>query len=227
MLVVLFALHSPVLLLAVVPPPFTLMMLKCGLEGLGDAKYDFRYDWVPLSRISPQAQLAVIAAEDQKFPHHLGFDLDAIGKAWDYNQRAKRVRGASTISQQVAKNLFFPFTRSWVRKAIEAYWTCWIELLWSKQRILEVYLNTVELGQGTFGVEAASQHFFGHPAASLSAAESARLAAVLPNPRAYSVVKPGPYVAGRASWIRRQMGQLGTGYLRQLPAHPAWMDGFL
>lgn len=227
LLVLVLALHAPVLLLAVVPVPFSLMMLKGWLECWGDSQFDARYDWVSLDAISPQVQLAVIAAEDQKFPRHFGFDLEAIGKAWDYNQRSQRVRGASTISQQVAKNLFFPFGRSWVRKAIEAYWTCWIELLWPKQRILEVYLNIVELGPGTFGVEAASQRYFGHSAARLNASEAARLAAVLPNPREYSVQRPGAYVAGRAGWIRRQMSQLGLGYLKDVPVLPGWLDALV
>lgn len=212
-------LHAPVLLLAVVPPPFTLMMAKAWVGG--SPGIDYR--WVSLADISPSMQLAVIAAEDQKFARHLGFDLEAIGAAWRHNQHGRRLRGGSTLSQQVAKNLFFPFGRNWVRKGVEAYWTCWIEALWSKRRILEVYLNVAELGPGIFGVEAASRHYFGRPARQLTAAEAARLAAVLPNPGAYSVGAPGPHVAGRAAWIRSQMRQLGPGWLQQVPAVPGWL----
>jgi monofunctional biosynthetic peptidoglycan transglycosylase len=168
-----------------------------------------RYQWVDMQAISPSMALAVVAAEDQKFPQHLGFDIKAIGEAWQAYQDGRGVRGASTITQQVAKNLFLWPGRSLVRKGIEAYITLALELLWSKQRILEVYLNVAEFGPGIFGVAAASKTFFGKPTARLSASEAALLAAVLPNPQQRHVARPSPEVLQRRAWILRQMQQLG------------------
>jgi monofunctional biosynthetic peptidoglycan transglycosylase len=168
-----------------------------------------RYQWVDLEDISPFMALAVVAAEDQKFPHHPGFDLDALGEAWQAYQHGRGGRGGSTISQQVAKNLFLWPGRSLVRKGIEAYITLTLEVLWSKRRILEVYLNVAEFGPGIFGVAAASKTFFAKPAAHLSASEAALLAAVLPNPRQRHVARPAPDVLQRRAWILRQMHQLG------------------
>lgn len=166
--------------------------------------------WVPRSEIADVMPLAAIAAEDQKFPEHHGFDLDAIGKAFENNQKGRgRVRGASTISQQVAKNLFLWKGRSWLRKGLEAWFTLWIELLWSKERIVEVYLNIAEFGPGVYGVEAAAQRYFERPASALDSARAARLAAVLPNPKRMSAAKPSAYVLRRQAWIERQMRQLG------------------
>jgi monofunctional glycosyltransferase len=150
----------------------------------------------------------VVAAEDQKFPSHRGFDVESIGDAWEQRARG-RVRGASTISQQVAKNLFLWSGRSWVRKGFEAWFTVLIESLWSKQRILEVYLNVAEFGPGIYGAEAAAQRHFGKPAAALTRREAALLAAVLPDPRAMRAAVPSAYVARRARWIERQAAQLG------------------
>jgi len=167
------------------------------------------HDWVPWPEISRHAAVAVIAAEDQKFLEHQGFDLEAIDKAWTDAKRGRRLRGASTISQQVAKNLFLWPGQNWLRKGLEAWFTLWIEWLWPKQRILEVYLNSAEFGRGVWGVEAASQHFFRKPAAKLDRHEAALLAAVLPSPKRFRVDRPSPYVQQRQAWIMRQMSMLG------------------
>jgi monofunctional glycosyltransferase len=173
--------------------------------------------WRDFDRVSPQLALAVIASEDQRFPEHNGFDFEQIQKAMDEAERGGRSRGASTISQQVAKNLFLWNGRSYVRKGLEAWFTLLIETLWSKQRILEVYLNIAEFGRGIYGAEAAAQNFFHKPARNLNRAEAARLAAVLPSPRRYSADNPGPYVQRRQYQIEAQMAALGgTGYLARL-----------
>jgi monofunctional biosynthetic peptidoglycan transglycosylase len=192
------------------PVPMTAFMAGERLATRGEAKpLDQRQDWVPWEHISPHAAVAVIAAEDQKFSSHAGFDYDAIGKAVTDAQRGRRLRGASTISQQVAKNLFLWPGQSWLRKGLEAWFTVWIELLWPKQRILEVYLNVAQFGRGTWGIEAASRRYFGKPAARLSRHEAALLAAVLPSPTRYRVINPGPYVRQRQQWILGQMNRLG------------------
>jgi monofunctional biosynthetic peptidoglycan transglycosylase len=166
--------------------------------------------------VSPYVPLAMVAGEDQKFPFHHGFDVDAIQDAIDAADDGKRLRGASTISQQTAKNLFLWNGRSFVRKGLEAYFTVLIELTWPKQRILEVYMNIAELGDGIYGVGAASDAYFGAPPSRLSAGQAARLAAVLPSPRRFRVDRPSAYVQRRASWIQQQMGQLGgPGYLQR------------
>ncbi len=175
-----------------------------------------KHDWVSTAQISLPMQLAVIAAEDQNFPQHHGFDLDAIGQAIEAGLQGKRLRGASTLSQQTAKNLFLWPGRSLLRKGIEGWFTFWLELLLSKSRILEIYLNIVEFGPGIFGVEAASRQYFGKPAAELSPWESARLAAVLPNPYRFQVNRPTAYVLERSGWIQQQMRQLGTGTIESL-----------
>jgi monofunctional biosynthetic peptidoglycan transglycosylase len=193
-----------------IPVPVTSFMIQnwfAGDDGQ-QAGSDSPHDWVPWPEISMQAAVAVIAAEDQKFLEHQGFDLEAIDKAWTDAQRGRRLRGASTISQQVAKNLFLWPGQSWFRKSLEAWFTLWIEMLWPKQRILEVYLNSAEFGRGVWGVEAASRHFFHKPAANLNRHEAALLAAVLPNPKRYRVDRPSPYVLRRQQWILGQMQQL-------------------
>jgi len=167
------------------------------------------HQWVDLAAISSELQLAVIAAEDQRFADHHGFDMAAISAALKHNQRSERVRGASTLSQQTAKNLFMWSDRSMLRKGLEAWFTLLMELGWDKARILEVYLNIVEFGPGIYGAEAAARHYFGKSASRLTRYESSLLAAVLPNPWRYRVSPPSPYVQKRAVWIRRQMGQLG------------------
>jgi monofunctional biosynthetic peptidoglycan transglycosylase len=205
---------GPVLCMRVIDPPTSSYIVACRLGALfGGDWLEVEREWTDLERISPFAALAVVAAEDQKFPRHHGFDLDAIGDALEEGRDGGRVRGASTISQQVAKNLFLWQGRSFVRKGLEAWMTLWIELLWPKHRVLEVYLNLAELGPGVFGVEAASRRAFGKPAARLDAGEAALLAAVLPNPVRYRAEAPSPYVRGRAARIRREMDRLGPSYL--------------
>ena len=186
-----------------------------------DAHYVYRHSWVDLNRISPNLPLAVVASEDQKFPEHWGFDVSAIEKAYALNQHTHRVHGASTISQQVAKNLFLWSGRSYFRKGLEAYFTILIEALWPKRRILEVYLNIAEFGYGTYGAEAAAQRFFHKPASQLSRDDSALLAAVLPNPERYSAVAPSRYVQQRRDWILGQMQTLGgPEMLNEIDAYP-------
>ena len=170
-----------------------------------------------MDEISPQMALAVMAAEDQKFPDHWGFDVAAIEKAFSHNERRPtRIRGASTLSQQTAKNLFLWDGRSWLRKGLEAGLTSGIELVWTKRRILTVYLNIVEFGDGVFGVEEASRRYFNKPAKRLTASEAALLAAVLPNPHRFKANAPSGYVIQRQQWIMRQMRQLGgEGFLKE------------
>jgi monofunctional biosynthetic peptidoglycan transglycosylase len=176
-----------------------------------------RYDWVSFEDISPSMALAVVAGEDQKFPRHNGFDLPAIRQALQDWMQGKSLRGASTISQQVAKNLYLWPGRSLPRKGLEVWFTVLLETLWPKRRILEVYLNIVELGEQTFGVEAASRRFFNKSAAQLNRQEAALLAAVLPSPRRYRVDAPTAQVRRRQAWILKQMRQLGgPNYLDEL-----------
>ena len=183
----------------------------------GDANYRFTHQWADWTNISPNVKVAVMASEDQKFPEHLGFDFDSMEKAWANNQRGRKFRGGSTISQQVAKNLYLWPGHSYVRKGIEAYFTVLIEAMWSKQRILEVYLNSAEFGNGVFGVEAASRRYFGKSAAKLTAQEAALLAAVLPAPKRLLVNKPSGFVRARQGWIGRQIARMGgTSALKQL-----------
>jgi monofunctional biosynthetic peptidoglycan transglycosylase len=208
-----------VALLRFLDPPMSAFMAARQGEAWREGNWDFRvaYDWRDLGDISPYMPLAVIAAEDQNFAGHSGFDLKAIEKAIDHNARGKRVRGGSTISQQVAKNLFLWQGRSWLRKGLEAWYTLLIELMWPKQRIVEVYVNVAEFGDGIYGAQAAARSYWRKDASRLTATESARLAAVLPSPRRYNARNPGPYVQRRTTWIQRQMRQLGgTGYLDQL-----------
>ncbi len=202
-----------------VDPPTSAFMLGRQMEAWeqGDWKYRTAYEWRDIDAIAPSLPMSVIAAEDQNFASHAGFDLQAIEKALQSNAEGRRIRGGSTLSQQVAKNLFLWQGRSWFRKAVEAWYTLLIELMWPKQRILEVYVNIAEFGDGIYGAQAAAQAFWGKDAARLSADESARLAAVLPSPRRYNARNPGPYVQKRAAWIQRQVRQLGgPEYLRKL-----------
>ena len=199
-----------VLALRWVPPPTTAFMLRSA-QARADApgRASAGYRWTAWDDISPYAALAVIASEDQRFPRHHGFDVDAIRNAVEEARRGGRLRGASTISQQTAKNLFLWPGRSFVRKGLEAWLTVLVELCWSKRRILEVYLNVAEFGDGLFGITAASERFFGKAPADLDADEAARLAAVLPNPAWFRADDPSPYVLARESWIRGQMDALG------------------
>ncbi|WP_342596530.1 monofunctional biosynthetic peptidoglycan transglycosylase [Salinicola lusitanus] len=173
--------------------------------------------WEPWSRLSDNAKLAVMAGEDQRFPDHWGFDTDQIRRALTSWSDGGDLRGASTLSQQTARNLFLWTGRSWIRKGLEAWFTLLLEALWPKQRILEVYLNIAEWDTGVFGLEAAAQHYFGTSAANLSVSQASRLAAILPNPRGWSASRPSAYVQQRAAWIQRQMRNLGgTAFLQRL-----------
>ncbi|HLW24067.1 MAG TPA: monofunctional biosynthetic peptidoglycan transglycosylase [Steroidobacteraceae bacterium] len=204
-------------------PPLSAFMIESRLEALAshDRSYLFRHTWVDLDHISPNLALAVVASEDQKFPEHWGFDVEAIEKAYELNQHRHHVHGASTISQQVAKNLYLWSGRSYFRKGLEAYFTVLIEALWPKRRILEIYLNIAEFGHGTFGAGAAAERYFHKSAARLSRADAAVLAAVLPNPTHYSAVAPSRYVAQRRDWILQQMQALGgPEMLSEIDAYP-------
>ena len=196
-----------VLLYKFVPVPYTPLMAIRSIEG--DKNYETQRRWVPIDEISPYLQLAVICAEDQTFLSHNGFDRESIEKALESNEKGKNLRGGSTISQQTAKNVFLWPDRTWLRKGLEAYFTLLIETLWSKERILEVYLNSIEMGDGVFGADAASQYWFNRPAKSLKAEDAAAIAAILPSPRNYKANPPGPYVSKRIQWIVRQMHYYG------------------
>lgn len=189
-----------------VPVPFTPLM---AIRYFENPEEPIQHEWVPISEISPHLQLAVISSEDQNFLIHSGFDIKAIEKAMDENKSGKRVRGASSISQQTAKNVFLWPQRSWLRKGLEVYFTFMIELFWSKERILEVYLNSIEMGKGIYGAEAASQAWFNKPAAKLSAYEAAAIAAILPNPRRYRANPASNFINQRKNWIVRQMQNYG------------------
>ncbi|KUJ82947.1 monofunctional biosynthetic peptidoglycan transglycosylase [Microbulbifer flavimaris] len=208
-----FATASAVLVLALrwIDPPSSAVILAWELRNGRQA----RQQWQPLENISPQLQMAVIAAEDQKFAHHFGFDFASLQKA--LSEDRKRPRGASTITQQTAKNLFLWHGRSYLRKGLEAWFTILMEVLWPKERILEVYLNIAEFGEGVYGAQAAAHQFFGSPARHLRSWQAGRLAAVLPNPKRMSAQYPSHYVRSRAAAINRQVRQLGgSSYLRAL-----------
>ena len=212
-----------VLVLRFVDPPLSAFMVARQMEAWGEGDWQFRiaYDWRDLDEISRQLPVALVAAEDQNFSEHFGFDLKAIQKARKNNARGRKVRGGSTISQQTAKNLFLWQGSSrpsrWVRKGVEAWYTLLLEALWPKRRIMEVYVNIAEFGDGVYGAQAAARTYFRKDAARLGPAEAARMAAVLPSPRRYSITRPGPYVQRRSRAIQRQMRYIGgTGYLRQL-----------
>lgn len=195
-----------VLLFRFVPVPVTPLMLSRSIE---NGFSSWKHDWVPIEEISPNLQLAVIASEDQNFLKHNGFDFQAIEKAIEHNKKGKRKRGASTISQQTAKNVFLWEGRSWVRKGFEVYFTFLIELLWSKERIMEVYLNSIEMGNGIYGAEAASQYWYKKSAKKLTQREAAGIAAILPSPRRFKATNSSNYIERRKNHIVRQMGYLG------------------
>lgn len=204
-----------IFLLRFVPPPTSAFMLTRHVERLtGSASGPaVMYRWTSAQNIPGHMALAVVAAEDQNFPHHFGFDMDAITRAMEHNRQGSSIRGASTISQQVAKNLFLWSGRSYARKGLEAGLTVLIELMWPKQRILEVYLNIAEFGDGTYGVHAAARRFFEKTPDRLTVREAALLAAVLPSPRRSSATHPSAYVRQRAQWIQTQMRQLGPDHI--------------
>jgi monofunctional biosynthetic peptidoglycan transglycosylase len=200
-----------VAILRFVHPVTSAFMIERRIAALANNERGFTlsYRWTPWDQVSKQLPIALVAAEDQKFPFHHGFDLDAIQDAIEDAEDGDRLRGASTITQQVAKNLFLWNGRSFVRKGLEAYFTVLIEALWPKRRILEVYLNIAEFGDGVYGAAAAGEKFFRKTPATLGARESALLAAVLPNPRRFHADRPSGYVERRAEWIERQAAQLG------------------
>jgi monofunctional biosynthetic peptidoglycan transglycosylase len=203
-LIILFLSHLLyILLLKWVDPPVTMTQLGSMFSGDG-----LKRDYVSMKNISPNAKLAVISSEDQLFADHDGFDFKSIEKAMKHNQKSKSLHGASTISQQVAKNVFLWQGRSWIRKALETYFTFMIELLWSKKRILEIYLNVSEMGRGIYGIEAASRQYFKKPAKTLSRQESAMIAACLPNPKVFTIHPVSRRVATRYPWIVTQMNRL-------------------
>jgi monofunctional biosynthetic peptidoglycan transglycosylase len=194
-----------VLVLRFIPPPVTWAMVVQSHE-----QHGIQREWRSMAKISAAMPMAVIAAEDQEFFGHFGFDMEAMQKALEHNGRSKRVRGASTISQQTAKNVFLWPDRTILRKGVEAWFTLLIEGLWGKQRILEVYLNVAETGKGRFGVEATAQACFHRPASKLTVVQAAAIAAILPAPRRWNACAPSPFVQRRQAWILRQMGHLGN-----------------
>ncbi|MGI9525901.1 MAG: monofunctional biosynthetic peptidoglycan transglycosylase [Weeksellaceae bacterium] len=191
------------LLLHVINPPITITQINSLVEG-----YGLNRDYLSSSEIPEDAMWALVGAEDQKFALHNGFDVDEIKKAYEVNKQGKKLRGGSTISQQVAKNVFLWQGRTWVRKGLEAYCTLAIETVLPKRRILELYLNIAEMGKGTFGLGAASIYYFKKPAAQLSRNEIARIIAALPSPKKYRVNPPSNYISKRASWVERQIRNL-------------------
>ena len=192
-----------IILLKWIDPPITITQFASWISGHG-----LKRDYVGRNNICPNARLAVIASEDQLFPDHNGFDFKSIEKAMKHNQKNKSLHGASTISQQTAKNVFLWQGRSWLRKGLEVYFTFMIEKIWGKKRILEMYMNVAEMGDGIFGIEKASQKYFNKSAGNLTKQEAAMIAASLPNPRRYSVKPVSRYVSIRSGWVLRQMNNL-------------------
>lgn len=213
MLGVLAALLSAVAVasLTVINPPTSAFMLRAQAQ-----HGDLQQQWVPLEQIAPALQLAVIAAEDQKFPWHWGFDVEAMEEAWNANQAGQRIRGASSITQQTVKNLFLSPSRSYFRKGVEAWLTLCAELFWSKQRTLEIYLNIAQFETTVFGAQAAAQHHFGKSAQQLSESDAAWLAVLLPAPERYQIKPPTEFTQSRHDWIRGQMEQIGYGVIDRL-----------
>ena len=200
------------LLYKFVNPPITpLMVIRLAEQNFSGQALKIKKDWVGLDSISPSLQIAVVASEDNRFLEHHGFDLEAIDKAQEYNKTHKgmKFRGASTISQQTAKNVFLWPQRSWVRKGLEVYFTFLIEMIWGKKRIMEVYLNVIETGKGIYGAEEAALTYFNKHAISLSRSESAMIAALLPNPQKWDPRFPTPYLRSRQDWILWNMDNLG------------------
>ncbi len=195
---------SPLVLMVLyrwIPVPTTAFMIRHAVM----YQTTYSYDWEPSENISKWVGKAVVASEDQKFWDHFGFDVEAVQKALKDRERGRRVRGASTISQQVVKNLFLWPGQSWIRKGLEAGYTLWLELVLPKERILEIYMNIAEFGYGVYGAEAAAQRYFDRPAVKLTSSQAALMAVVLPNPKRMKLDRPGPYVRGRQQWVLRQM----------------------
>lgn len=202
-----------VVLFRFVPVPFTPLMISRALEqrDSGEAMYA-NHDWVPIAEISPELQKAVIASEDGKFFTHYGFDFEAIEKAYENNKKGKRIKGGSTISQQTAKNVFLWQGRSYLRKGLEAYFTVLIELIWSKERIMEVYLNSIEMGDGIYGAQAAAKYWYKKDAKNLTRYEAAAIAAILPSPLKYKATNSSSYINSRKGHIVRQMRYIKLDY---------------
>lgn len=220
---------TAVFALRFVPPTTSAYMIERQVTAWihGNDDFQLHYRWVPWQRISKQVPLAMVASEDQRFPFHHGFDIHAIRNALQDARHGERLRGASTISQQTARNLFLWPGRSWVRKGLEAYFTVLLEVTWPKQRILEVYANIAELGDGVYGVGAASRRYYHRNAARIGRQQAARMAAVLPNPKHYRMAPPSAYVRKRAQWIQKQMRQLGgVSYITTQPRHGAGLQPF-
>jgi monofunctional biosynthetic peptidoglycan transglycosylase len=203
---------SAVIIFGFLPPPCTPLMLVRLVEQATNPAQTLRLHqtWLTANEISPNMYRAAIAAEDQNFNEHFGLDFGAMKKALKNNQQGKKIKGGSTITQQTAKNLFLWQGRSYLRKALEAYFTILIEIFWSKKRILQMYLNIIEMGNGIYGIQAAAQYYFKKPAAQLTAAQAATIAAILPNPRRWSASKPTPYIIKKRNWILRNMNNLGN-----------------
>ncbi|MCX6306343.1 MAG: monofunctional biosynthetic peptidoglycan transglycosylase [Bacteroidetes bacterium] len=202
-----------VILYKFINPPLTpLMVIRIVEQSWNGQTIRLKHKWVNLDNMTSNLPLAVVASEDNLFMHHSGFDFESIEKAKEFNAKKQgtKMRGASTISQQTAKNVFLWPQRSWVRKGLEVYFTVLIEFVWGKKRILEVYLNVIETGNGIYGAESASQKFFGKPATKISRGESALIAAILPNPLKWDAASPTPYIRGRQQWILWNMNNIGT-----------------
>lgn len=194
-----------------VPVPLTPLMIIRSVEQLGDGKgVTMKHDWVSLEEISPKLQLAVVCSEDQNYLKHYGFDWGAMQKAMKGNEEGKRFRGGSTITQQTAKNVFLWQGRNYIRKGLEAWFTLLIEVFWSKERIMEVYLNSIEMGNGIYGAEAASQYWFNKTAKKLTKDDAAAIAAILPNPLRFKANPASSYISGRKAWIKQQMNFWGN-----------------
>lgn len=193
------------------PPITPLMVIRLMEKSKGGQSLKIKKHWVPIDKISPDLPLAMVASEDNRFLTHHGFDLDAIEKAKEYNEKkhGKKIRGASTISQQTAKNVFLWPQRSWIRKGLEVYFTFLIEFIWGKKRIMEVYLNVIEMGKGIYGADAASEAYFGKQASGLTRGEAALIAACLPSPLRSNPAAPTTYLRGRQQWILWNMGNIG------------------
>ncbi|MDI1256858.1 MAG: monofunctional biosynthetic peptidoglycan transglycosylase [Flavobacterium sp.] len=193
-----------------VPVPYTPLMAIRSMESRPEGKpYESHHDWVPIEKISKNMQRAVIASEDGNFLTHHGFDFNAIQKAMDNNEKGKKIKGGSTISQQTAKNVFLWQGRSYFRKGLEAYFTVLIELIWGKERIMEVYLNSIEMGDGVYGVEAASKYWYRKEAVNLTKREAAGIAAILPSPRRFKANNSSAYIERRKGRIVKHMGYVG------------------
>lgn len=207
---VIFSVLVTLLLKWVAVPVTPLMVIRCIEQKSQGKEMVLKHDWVNMDNISPKLQLAVVCSEDQNYLKHYGFDWGAIEKAMKANESGKKLRGGSTISQQTAKNVFLWPGRSYIRKGLEAYFTLLIETLWSKERIMEVYLNSIEMGNGVYGAEAAAQFWFKKTAKNLSKDDCAAIAAILPNPLKYSANPPSAYISKRKAWIKQQMSYWGN-----------------